>query len=236
MLSRIAILPLTLIFTTLLLKQTYSIQTLSATLTATINLLLATIRPGERTTWEAVVAGAFSSIFAALYPVVLLRAYRHLVSDLVPQGDTLIDDTNSPGSISTGTKEETRAYWRTLHYTSILTILLLLPLVLVSGELKQIHRNCYFMDVPWFWFLVVCGGVGSWAVFSTTLLLVKATSPLTATFVSVPRSAFQLAVLSKFRMPAHSWVGVGLCWTACLWYLVARAREGRGRLFGVEAR
>lgn len=235
MLSRIAILPLTLVLTTVLLKQTYSIQTLSATLTATLNLLLAIIRPGERITWESVVAGIFSSLFAALYPIILLRAYRNLVSDLVPQGDILsVNDDSNPSNVSTGTKEETRAYWRVLHYTSIMSIVFLLPLVLVSGELKQISRNCYFMDVPWFWFLMVCGGVGSWAVFSTTLLLIKATSPLTATFVSVPRSAFQLVVLSKFRMPAHSWVGVSLCLTACFWFLVAKAREGRGRIFGLE--
>lgn len=240
MLSRIAIIPLTLLFTTLLMKQQYTVQTLSATLTATLNLLLAIIRPGERVTWESVVAGVFSSLFAALYPIVLLRAYRQLVSDLVPQGDLLVptdnNDNNASSRISTGTKEETRAYWRTLHYTSILTIAMLIPVVLVSGEIKLIHRNCYFLDVPWFWFLMVCGGVGSFAVFSTTLLLVKTTSPLTAAFVSVPRSAFQLAVLSKFRLPAHSWVGVCLCWTSCLWYLVARAREGRGKGLGIEAR
>lgn len=228
MLSRIAIVPLSIILSATLLRQSHSVQAMSAALIATLNLLMASVRPGDRVTWESVVAGAFSSFFVALYPVMLLRAYRKLVSDLVPQGDLLAAPDDSAASLSTGTKEETRAYWRTLHYTSILSIVLTLPFVLISGELQQINRNCYFMDVPWFWFLMVCGGVGSWAVFSTTLLLIKATSPVTATFVSVPRSAFQLAVLSKFRMPAHGWVGVSLCWTGCLWYLFARYRERRG--------
>ncbi|KAL1306082.1 hypothetical protein AAFC00_004202 [Neodothiora populina] len=253
MLSRILIIPLSLILTSVLLRQNHSVQTLSATLAATLNLLMAVIRPGERVSYESVLAGIFSSLFAALYPIALLRSYRQLVSDLVPQGDILVvtDDTlnsssnnntnndlSSPDntSVSTGTKEETRAYWRTLHYTSILTIAFLIPLVLLSGELRQIRRNCYFLDVPWFWFLALCGSLANFAVATTTLLLIKATSPLTANFVSVPRSAFQIAVLSKFRMPAHSWVGVGLCWACCLWYLLVRAREGRGRLFGIEAR
>lgn len=279
MLSRIAIIPLTLLFTTLLMQQSHSVPTLSSALTATLNLLVASIRPGERVTWESVVSGIFSSLFAALYPILLLRAYKRLVSDLVPQGDLLLasepmssEDSSSsssssssppaaaaaaftsvsasvsattqpqsqpqhqPPATSIGTKEETRAYWRTLHYTSLMTIALLTPLVLLSGEPRQIHRNCYFLDVPWFWFLVVCSSLGSWAVFCATLLLIKATSPLTAQMVTLPRSAFQLVVLNKFRLPAHSWVGVAICWLGCLWYLIVRAREGRLRFFGIEAR
>ncbi|TKA59209.1 hypothetical protein B0A49_12609, partial [Cryomyces minteri] len=111
------------------------------------------------------------------------------------------------GSSTNGRNEETRAYWRTLHYTSLLSLVILIPIVLVSGEPQHIRRNCYFLDVPFFWFLTLCSGIGSWAVFSTTLLLVKATSPLTATFLGLPRSAFQLVVLGHFRLPIHSWVG-----------------------------
>lgn len=236
MLARIAIIPISLLLTNVLLRATHSVQTLSSSLVAIFNLLMAIIRPG-RVTPESIVAGVFSSIFVALFPILLLRAYRTLISDLVPQGDILVpSDDDSPPSYL-GTPEETRAYWRMLHYVSLLSIMILTPLVLISGEIQQIRRNCYFMDVPWFWFLMLCGGLGSWAVFCPFLLLVKATSPLSATFVSVPRSAFQLVVLDKFRMPVHSWVGVSLCWASCLWYLVVRRKEewnrARGRLEGV---
>ena len=61
---------------------------------------------------------------------------------------------------------------------------------------------------------------------STVLLVVATASPLTATFVSVPRSAVQLVLLSKFRMPAHSWVGVVMCLVSSLWFMIARAEEG----------
>lgn len=227
MLARIAVIPLTLIFTAALLRQSHSVQTLSSTLTATLNLLMATLAPG-RVTWESIVSGVFSSLFVALYPIVLLRAYKQIVSDLVPQGDILATHEEDPNANLGGTKEESRAYWRTLHYTSLLTIALLLPIVVLSGELTQIRRNCYFLDVPWFWFLMLCGGIGSWAVFVSFLLLIKATSPLSATFVSVPRSVFQLGVLNKFHLAAHSWVGAGLCVASCLWYVVVRRQELRG--------
>ena len=230
MLARIAIIPVSLILTTVLQRQTHSVPTLSSALTAVLNLLMATIEPG-RVTWESIVAGVFSSLFVALYPILLLRAYKRIVDDLIPQGESLSAGEDECTSYL-GSKEETRAYWRMLHYTSLLTILILSPIVLLSGEIKQIRRNCYFMDVPWFWFLMVCGGLGSWAVFSFTLLLIKATSPLSATFVSVPRSVFQLVVLEKFRLPLHSWVGVALCWASCLWYVLVRRREEWGRVRG----
>ncbi|KAI4850211.1 hypothetical protein E4T44_02880 [Aureobasidium sp. EXF-8845] len=213
MISRITVIPLTLILTAILLRQQHSIQSVSAAMIATLNLLMTSIRSGERDPWESVAAGVSSSLFVALYPILLLRGYRQLVSDLVPQG----------------TKEETRAYWRALHYTSSLTIAMLIPFVIISGELKQINRNCYFLDVPWFWFLMSCASLGGFGIFCSFLLLVKATSPLSANFVSLPRSVFQITVLSKFKMPAHSWVGAGLCILSCMWYCLARARDGRGR-------
>ena len=63
-------------------------------------------------------------------------------------------------------------------------------------------------------------------LLSTVLLVIATTSPLTATFVSVPRSAVQLALLSKFKMPAHSWVGVVMCLVSSLWFMSAREEEG----------
>lgn len=213
-----------------------SVSTQSSSLTAAFSLLVACIRPGVRVTWESIVAGVFSSLFVAVYPILLLRTYRSLLNDMVPQGagDVLTGFTSTPGagadeftSGSGSSREETRAYWRTLHYTSLLTLVLITPIVLLSGELGNIHHNCYFLDVPFFWLLTVCGGVGGWAVFSSTLLLTKATSPLTVSFISVPKGAFQLMCLSKFKMPVHSWLGVSFCWVASAWFLVARRDEGR---------
>ncbi|KAL2353496.1 hypothetical protein BJ546DRAFT_125365 [Cryomyces antarcticus] len=43
------------------------------------------------------------------------------------------------GSSTNGRNEETRAYWRTLHYTSLLSLIILIPITLVSGELQHIH-------------------------------------------------------------------------------------------------
>ncbi|KAF2396886.1 hypothetical protein EJ06DRAFT_499448 [Trichodelitschia bisporula] len=232
-LSRIAIVPFTLILTATLTRASHSTSTLSSALIATLNLLGASIRKSERMTWESIVAGVFSTIFASLYPILLSKVHRQLTIAQVQQGDMLT--SLSPSQVQPahgsqnnhGTKESTRAYWQLLHYTSLLSILILSPLVLISGEVPNILRNCYFLDVPWFWFLCVCGGLASAAVFSTTLALVRATSPLTVNFIGVPRAAVQLVILSGGRLPVHAWVGVALCWLSSAWYLVTRREEGR---------
>ncbi|KAF2258769.1 hypothetical protein CC78DRAFT_504068 [Lojkania enalia] len=226
-LARIGVTPSAIIFSCILLKDNYSGSTLSSALIATLNLLFASLRSNQRVTWESIVAGVFSSFFVALYPILLLRTYRTLVASLLPQGEVLTGYPSTADDQSSN-REETRAYYRTLHYTSLLSLIILTPIVLLSGDLSNIFRNIPFLDVPFFWFMIWCGAIGSFAVFSSILLLVKATSPLTATFVGVPRGAFQLVMLSHFKMPAHSWVGVCLCWISCLWFLGERRREGRG--------
>lgn len=211
----------------MLQKDSISAPVLSSALIATLNLLFATLRSNVRVTWESIVAGVFSSVFAALYPILLLRTYRTLLAALAPQSDVL---TGYPTRSEDDNRDETRAYYRTLHYTSLLSIALLTPIVLLSGEPRNIAHNIPFLDVPFFWLMIWCGAIGSWAVFSSTLVLVKATSPLTATFVNVPRSGVQLMLLSMFKMPAHSWVGVSLCWASSVWYAVSMRRESRKRV------
>lgn len=150
-----------------------------------------------------------------------------MVASLVPSGDVLTGYPTS--SEESGNREETRAFYRTLHYTSIVSLAILTPIVILSGEVPHIYHNIPFLDVPFFWAMMLFGGMGSWAVFSGTLLLVKITSPLTATFVAVPRSAFQLVAITLFKSPAQTWLGVILCWISSLWFLVARRDEGRSR-------
>jgi hypothetical protein len=227
-LARIGIVPFSLFFTYFLGQTTHSVSTISSALTATLTLLVATARANVRVTWESIVAGVFSAIFVALYPVQLQRTYKNLVASLVPSGDLIgtFPSSTAPSDFS-GTREEARAYWRLLHYTSTLSILIFIPIVFLSGEVTNIWRNCYFLDVFFHWLMVFCGGLGSWAVFWCTMALTRATSPLTTTFLFVPRAAFLLPIMASFRMPAYSWIGMGICWASCAWFLKGRRKEGR---------
>jgi hypothetical protein len=232
-LARIAIVPLALFFTYFLGGTQHSISTISSALTATLTLAIATVpQTSIQVTWEGVAAGVFSSIFVALYPVQLQRTYKSLVASLVPQGDLLGTFPSSTSPDFSGTREEACAYWRLLHYISLLSILIFTPIVILSGELAIIWRNYYFLDVFFHWLMVLCSGTGSWAVFWATIVLTRATSPLTTAFLFVPRAAFLLPVMARFRIPAYAWVGIVVSWISCAWFLIARRRDGRelGRL------
>ncbi|KAF2830089.1 hypothetical protein CC86DRAFT_367963 [Ophiobolus disseminans] len=219
-LARIGVVPVAMVFSSTLQKNSYSYTTFSSALIATIYLLVAILQfPRMRVIWESIAAGIISSLFSALYPILLLRTHRAIMTDLIPQGHMITEE------VSYGV--ETRAYYRTLHYVSFLSIMILTPIVLLSGELPYIYHNIPFLDVPFFLMMIWCGGLGSFAVFSSTLLLVKATSPFTTIFINTPRSAFQLAMINFFKIPKYSWGGILLCWLSSLWYLYIRRSEGQ---------
>jgi hypothetical protein len=228
-LARIGIVPISLLLTALLNQSSHSVSTISSALTATFTLLIATTHANGRVTWESIVAGIFSSFFVALYPVQLSRTYKSLVASMVPQGDlltTFSSHTSIPSDHS-GTKEEARAYWRLLHYISLLSILIFIPIVFFSGEIGNISRNCYFLDNSFHWLMVLCGGLGSWAVFWCTIALTRTTSPLTTSFLFIPRAAFLLPLMAGLKMPAYAWIGIGMCWASCAWFLTGQRKEGR---------
>lgn len=236
-LARIGIVPLSLMLTASLNRTSHSVATLSSSLTATLNLLIATTRSGVRVTWESIVAGVFSSIFVALYPIFIIRTHRKLVSSLTRSGVPL---TESPPSGSTAVadaappsvREDARATWQMMHYTSLLSILMLLPIVLLSGELGLISRNCYILDLPFSWFIGSASSLAGWSVFVLTIIMTRTTSPLSTTFLIVPRSAVQLVIFSRLKLPVYSWVGVALCLLASGWYAVVRRRKSRSSAGG----
>lgn len=211
-LARIGVVPLTALFGSLLNGTTLSVPLLSATLSATLNLLIASSRAHIRVTWDSILAGVASSIFAALFPVLLQSTYRNLSS---PSPERARDPPSS------------RTIYALLHHVSLLSILFSLPLVLLSGELTNIARNCYFLDEWWHWFMMFCGSLGTFCVFTATALLVQATSPLTVNFLSIPRYAFLIPILAKFTLPMYSWVGIVLAFASSAWFVRVRRRESK---------
>ncbi|KAI5852541.1 hypothetical protein DFP73DRAFT_533061 [Morchella snyderi] len=216
--SRVPSLILVLMFTACFLRnQGLSVTTLSSCITMTLSLAMACLRPGTRFAIEGFLAGIFSTIFVAAYPVLLSKTYKSL---LKPSGN---DDLLGVGVEPEG-KDETRTAWKLLHYTNFISILVVLPWVFLSGDWGDISRNCYILDVPWFWLLVVFSGIGAWGTFVGGFLLVKATTPLTMVVSTYPRTALQTLFMPP-NLPTWSWVGVLTCWGSSIWYLLGRRKE-----------
>lgn len=73
-LARIGVVPLSLTLASTSSRSSLSVNsvpTLSSALTAAFSLLVACIRSGVRVTWESILAGVFSSLFVAVYPIIL---------------------------------------------------------------------------------------------------------------------------------------------------------------------
>ncbi|KAI5778383.1 hypothetical protein EDC01DRAFT_674089 [Geopyxis carbonaria] len=217
--------------------QSLSVTTLSSCITMVLSLTMVSLRPGTRFAIEGFLAGIFSTLFVAAYPVLLARTYTTLLQTSSDPASTrsgdLLGDSDGGVLLSGDGKDDARAAWKLLHYVNTLALVVVVPWVLFSGELRDVSRNCYFLDVAFFWLMIAGAGVAAWATFVSGFLLVRATSPLTMVVTTYPRSAFQTMLLVGFKLPTWSWVGVLMCWGSSVWYLVGRRREC-GPFFSIE--
>jgi len=212
-----------------------SVTTMSSCITMVLSLAMAVLRPGTRFTIEGFLAGLFSTIFVAAYPILLTKAYKSLLrgNSNTPGSGDLLGVGPTDRTLSTDGKEETRSAWKLLHYVNMLSIAMILPWVFLSGEVRDISRNCYILDLPWFWLVELFSGVGAWATFVSGFLLLRATTPLTMIASTYPRTAFQTLFMHG-SVPTWSWVGVLMCWGSSIWYLLGRRKECGVSFFHVE--
>lgn len=77
--------------------------------------------------WEGLIYGVGSSAFVALYGIYVQKSLA-------------IVDNNQ---------------WRLLHYNTTLAILILFPVVMLSGEVSEILENVQFLGDVGFWVLMV---------------------------------------------------------------------------------
>ncbi|KAL7266737.1 hypothetical protein RUND412_010700 [Rhizina undulata] len=238
-LSRVHTLLLTLVFTYFFHRQQpLSVTTLSSSITMVVSLLVVSLRPHTRFAIEGFLAGIFSALFVAAYPIMLVKTYKSFMplqsssSDPDLLGDSFYEPVGAGGTGDD--KEEARKAWKMLHYINVLSILLILPWAWISGEAGDVQRNCYFLDVPFFWFMIVAGGIAAWGSFVLGLAVVKATSPLTMIVTSYPKAAMQSVFLMHFKLPVWSWVGVLMCWGSAVWYALGRRKECGVSFFNVE--
>jgi len=195
------------------------------------SLAVVSLRPGTRFAIEGFIAGVFSTFFVALYPILLSSTYKTFSDRNAPNNPSHLFNVGNSATdhssvlMSGDGKDATRSAWKLLHYTNVLSIVFLFPCALVSGELRDISRNCYILDVAFFWLLMLGAGAAAWATFVMGFLLVRASTPLTMLVTTYPRSALQTVLLMGFKLPTWSWVGVLMTWGAGVWYGVGRRRE-----------
>lgn len=223
--ARIGSVPAALVLARTLNGHRYSISSNFSATTATVFLGLAAYRTPNGLDLSKLLVGLLSSVLTALSLLQMLRTYQHLLSSLIVPGESLAGSSHQ-GDAS-GTPQENRAFYRLLHYASMLRILLYLPVVIASGELPHLSRHSALLEVYVRFSTVIPAMMASTVSLVATFAVVRATSPLTAAVIEIPEATLLLCIGCGFNMAAGPWLSLAVCWLNCLCYVVARAKNSR---------
>lgn len=171
--------------------------------------------------------GALLSIVDAFFPIVLLNAYdgryqKRTSQDILPDEDG--KHFGSP-SLLLRMQQGCSNFWSILRHVFFISTVLLIALVLVSGELRDIQENCYVLDVGILRSFLAIGGILNGTVLILMALLTIAASPVTATFLAAPMNAFQLAIFMYTGFNDYRWIGLSVCWALGLVFIFSPAKD-----------
>lgn len=107
-----------------------------------------------------------------------------------------------------------RSRLRELKHISFFATVLLFPIVIWSGELGHIYRNCYFLDDRLFQVSVALGAVFRCILFMSTVLLIQETSANTALFWTIVADVAMLPLFRSWDLFPYQIFGLGVCFLA----------------------
>ncbi|RHZ88047.1 hypothetical protein Glove_26g155 [Diversispora epigaea] len=132
--------------------------------------------------WEGIIYGVASSVFVALYGIYVKKTLIYVEND----------------------------QWRLLHYNTTLSVFLLFPLVLFSGELQNVV-NVYFLGETNFWILMIVTGITGFIINIAMFMQIKVTTPLTNTISGTAKACFQTALAAwYFQNEISTMNGIGI--------------------------
>jgi len=119
--------------------------------------------------------------------------------------------------------------WRLLSYNTALSIPMLLPIVIISGELSGLSEEPLIYDSE-FWIVMTITGVFGYLISLAIFLQIKLTSPLTNTISGTVKACVQtiLSVLIwNNDITFTNGLGIALVIGGSFWYGMIRYYEMR---------
>lgn len=205
---------------------------------AGVSLLLAVIPSQRQIALGNLILGVLSSVFVALFPVLLLRTYDVFGSALKFQRQiaSRLDTESGSGAIPLRIQDELRVFWWILRLTAMVSTALLAVILLFSGELPDIISNCYVLDMKSLWCSIWGSGMLTGTIIILTFLLARRTSAAVATFLFVPESGLEIAILNHFSLALSNWTDIIMCWLSTSYFIFEKGRDGTTRATGSAQR
>jgi len=175
-----------------------------------LGTLMAAYRPNIPGVWTAKWTALFSSVFAALWPFQLKEAFQ------------------SPGNESQSKYQMIRRGASKLSSNLealpllqdivLLAVVVLTPLLVFSGEIGHISRNCYFLKVPDFWIYLFSGAAFRFILLISSAIFIKSTSVLNFIILTVLIEVSQIVHLTYSDPLSSQWLALALCLLCGVWF------------------
>lgn len=230
-LFRITVIPLSLGLSIVIDHISLSILTIWSAVLAGLSLFLANVHFKHQISVGNIFLGITSSIVAALFPFLLLKTYQALCRNSALQRQLVQKPDLESVNIGSLARRQngSHVYWLTLHLTSLASTILLIPTLLLSGEVQDIYRNCYVLDIYVLWCLLAASGIMAGLALILTLLLCRAIAPVMSNLFLLPGNGLQLVLLSKFSLMLDTWIDMAMCWLASAYLIIGTAREAMAK-------
>ena len=227
---RIGIVPLTAVFTAVINRRWPSYSVILIALSGALGLLITCIERDMRASAIVVSAGILSSMSAGLFPELLVNTYAIVLAGQVkPETRASHRPNTDLYHTSLTTPTDTRATYQLLHHLSVLSLMILFPVMLLSGEVQTILSSYQNLGAWWFWALLACGALATCTGLVLMVLLAKATSPLTVNYLGVPMHCIMVICLSGFRLEIYAWAGVATVVISSVLFARERLEESTWR-------
>lgn len=233
-LLRIGIIPLSLLLTPIVDRTPHSVLSIWSAFLAGFSLLLAILPSQRQITLGDTLLGVLSSIFAASFPVLLLKTYDTFRNSLTfyRQIASGVDTESGNSADSARNQIELHVFWLILRLVAIVSTALLAVVLLFSGELQDILSNCYVLGMKTLWCSIWGSGMLTGTVLILTLPLARRTSAAVATLLFVPESGFEIAILNHFSLTLSNWTDVIMCWLSSLYFMLEKGKESTAKATG----
>lgn len=113
--------------------------------------------------------------------------------------------------------------------TSLVATFILLPVLLLSGEVGGILTDCYVLTVPEFGRSVLAMLSLHCAWLTLLMALMSGATPTSLVFLATPLNSIALAVFCHHNLGPYNWINLSLCWAFCICRVFCKEGETNGQ-------